>query len=96
MVDGELIHTDFETIERENQTYRISTEIRFINGQYRCSAILWKSSNGKVRGKPLYKKTHQANKESAEDKLGECIEACSDYMDEVEEARSLDVNVNIS
>lgn len=97
----ELIHSDFETIERGGKHYRISThvEYRVAPGNYRCKATLYRSRNGRPRfdrDKKYRRSSIASDSEEIDDVLSDCIEACQQKLDEIEEAKDVSVEVNIS
>jgi hypothetical protein len=97
MVESELIHTDFETIERQGSKYRISTRVEYRGGKFRCKAKLYRSRGGRVRGDPLKRSTGVvSDKGEVEQTLENCIGRCKNYLDDVVEAKELEVDVTIS
>lgn len=97
---GELIHSDFETIERPNQNYRITTrvEYRVARSNYQCRAILYKSRNGRPRfdRDKLYKSTATvSDEEDISRNLEDCIESCRKKLDEIEDAKDVSIEVSI-
>jgi len=101
MGDGELLHSEFETIERENQDYRISTRVEYRVGtsDYRCKATLFKSFNGKIldaRHDRLSRSTAiVSDKADISENLEDCIDACKRKLDEIEDAKDVSVEVDI-
>lgn len=98
----ERIHSDFETIERPNQTYRISTRVEYRVGMndYRCKADLWKQYGGRCRD-PKRNRLNRttritSDKIEIDELLEECIEACKEKLDEVEDAKDVSVSVDIT
>lgn len=102
MGDGELIHSDFETIERENQDYRISTRVEYRVGtsDYRCKATLFKSYNGRIldgRRDRMHRSTAiVSDKGYISENLEDCIDACKRKLDEIEDAKDVSVEVEIT
>jgi hypothetical protein len=101
MSDDELIHSDFETIERENQNYRISTrvEYRVATQDYRCKATLFKSHNGRVQF-PRRDRMHRStsvtsDKSEIDGELSDCIDSCKEKLNEIEDAKDVSVEVTI-
>jgi hypothetical protein len=96
-MESELIHTDFETIERKGDKYRISTRVEYRGDKFRCKAKLYRSRGGRVRGDPLKHSTGVvSDKEEVEQTLENCIGRCKNYLDDVVEAKELDVDVTIT
>jgi hypothetical protein len=96
-MESELLHTDFETIERKGDKYRISTRIEFQGGSYRCKAKLYRSRGGRVRGEPLKRSIGVVKeKQAVEETLENCIGRCKNYLDDVVDAKELDVDVSIT
>lgn len=95
---SQKIHTSFETIEKYDQDYRISTEVTFLtSGTYRCKAFLWKSNNGKVRGEPLDQARMRTHDESdVEETLQECVDKCKQSIEAVERAKLLEIDVTVT
>jgi hypothetical protein len=97
----ELIHTDFETIERDKE-WRISTRVEYRTGreQYKCKATLFRSRNGRVQWPESDRKHRRSeitsNKEEIDTLLEDCIESCKDKLDKIEDARNVSVNVDIT
>lgn len=101
MTTTEQVHSDFECIDRPNQTYRISTrvEYRVAAEDYQCKADLWKQYCGKVRDPKrnrLNRSTRiTSDKSEIDTLLEECIEECKEKLDEVEDAKDVSVEVEI-
>jgi hypothetical protein len=100
-MSNEIVHTDFETIEREDQDYRISTRVEYRVGtqDYVCKAKLYKSYNGRVldaRRDRLHRSTAiVSEKDDVSGALEDCIDDCSRKIDEIEEATDVSVEVSI-
>lgn len=101
MTATETIHSDFETIERENQNYRISTYVKYriASGDYQCKAILFESHNGRVLDAShdmRHKRTEiVSNEDDISSSLEACIESCKQTMNEIEDAKDVSVEVSI-
>jgi hypothetical protein len=93
-----LVHKDFETIERENQTYRITTEVEYVSNwnAYKCSAFLHKSYGGKARNQIANFNTKVSDKEKIDTELTSCVKKCKREIDKIEEAKDMNIEVNIS
>lgn len=98
----ETIHTDYETIERPTQDYRISTKVMYVveQKQYKCRARLYKSHGGRIhnarRDKLFGKSLYVEHKQSIETALETCIEQCREKMDELEDAKDVSIEVTVS
>jgi hypothetical protein len=97
---SELIHSDFETIERDGKTYRISTRVEYYvsKRRYECKAKLHRQRGGRIRSRDkIYSKTRVvSDKSDVEIRLEECVGNCMSRLDEVVEAKSMSVDVSIS
>lgn len=102
MSNTERIHSDFETIERDSQNYRISTRVNYrpTRQEYRCKATLYKSYGGRVQypeADRMYRSTAVVSeKDSIEVNLEECINSCKRKLDEIEDAKDVSVDVTIT
>lgn len=98
----ETVHSDFETIKRETQEYRISTSVRYRikYDDYKCKAILYRSSNGRImdekRDRLCVATGKTSDKQEVQSILEDCIQSCKEKMDEIEDAKDILVEVNIS
>lgn len=94
------VHSDFETIERNGQSYRISTYVdyRVHQEDYRCRAKLYKQYGGKVRPENrMHRKSgFTSDKTEIDDVLEQCIESCKEKLDEIEDAKDVSVEVSIT
>jgi len=94
------IHSSFETIERENQSYRISAYVKYRAHQedYKCYAKLYKQYGGKVRpDNRMHRKSgFTSDKEEIDDVLEQCIESCKEKLDKIEDAKDVSVSVSIT
>lgn len=98
----ETLHSDFETIERENQNYRISTRVTYRTSMndYICKAHLYKSYGGRVRDTSRHRihssKNIVSDETEIEDALEECVDSCKETLDTFEEAKNVSIDVNIN
>lgn len=97
MTDRETIHTDFQTITKYDQDYRVSTKVEFsASGTFYSTVRLYKSYNGKVKGNPLYKTRSQTrNEDEIEKVLQEDVDRCCEKIDDIERAKLLDIDVRV-
>lgn len=93
------VHSDFETIKRNGQSYRISTYVdyRVHQQDYRCCAKLYKQYGGKVRPKNrMHRKSGlTSDKSEIDDVLEQCVDSCKEKLDEIEDAKDVSVDVSI-
>lgn len=98
MTEGQPIHSNYETITDYHQDYRISTRVTFFasSGTYKCYAKLYKSYCGSVSGEPMYSHRNRTREaENVETLVQEGIDECKKRIEDIEQAKCLDIDVTV-